>query len=287
MNILAASTIDRSERSRYNHDALRSKIELIRNLYEGSNIQLNSTSQLYELLESVEKLVDEWASGDSETTDTALLFKSLHVERISSAMQVLSSEDSRKKYLKDLLQGTLNFFEREISHAKSILWELEVCAKIRKSIPDTQLAEPDVVVNIQGQTIAIPCKKIFSEKGVPKVLSNAVSQFEKHFDFGIVAINIDDLIPAGVLLTAKTFEELGDKLHRANMIFLRNHERHFKKYLSESRIIAVIASTSLVADILDESPKFNNALQWAIWTTPELLPRHAKAIEIFREKVMS
>ena len=278
---------DRSDRYRYNHDALRNKIEVIRYLYKDSNIQLNSTSQLYELLESAEKLVDEWASGNSETTDMTLLFKSLHIERISSAMQVLNSEDSKKKYLKSLLRGTLNFFERKPSHAKSILWELEVCAKIRKSIPDTQLVEPDVVVNIEGQKIAIPCKKIFSEKGVSKVLSNAVSQFENSFEFGMVALNIDDLIPADLLLQAKTFAELGDKLHSANMIFLANHGHHFNKYLSKSRIIAAIASTSLIADILEESPKFNNALQWAIWTTPELLPQHAKAINIFRERVMS
>jgi hypothetical protein len=202
-------------------------------------------------------------------------------------MQVLSSEKLKKKYLKDLLQGSLNFFEREPSHAKSILWELEVCAKIRKTIPHTQLAEPDVVVSLQGLKIAIPCKKIFSEKGVSKVISNAVSQFENLFDFGIVAINIDDLIPADVVLKARTFEELGNKLHRANMNFLANHERHFKKYLSNSRIIAVIASTALVADITDESPKFNNAHQWAIWTTPGLLPKHKKAVEVFRNKVMS
>jgi hypothetical protein len=287
MNILPASTIDKSERHRYGHAALRSKVELIRNLYKESSIQLNSTSQLYGLLESAEELVDEWASGNSETTNMPLLFKSLHVERISNAIQVLSSEYLREKYLKDLLRGTLNFFEREPSHAKSILWELEVCTKIRKAIPDTQLAEPDVVVSLQGQEIAIPCKKIFSEKGVPKVLSNAVSQFENLFDFGIVAINIDDLIPADVLLKARTFEELNDKLHSANMIFLANHERHFNKYLSKSRIIAAIASTALVADIRDESPRFNNAHQWAIWTTPELLPAHAKAIEAFRERVMS
>ncbi len=135
-----------------------------------------------------------------------LVFKTLHIARISTAIHVLSGEDLRNKYLKDLLRGTLNFFEREISHAKSILWELEVCAKIRKAIPDTQLAEPDVVVSLKGQKIAIPCKKIFSEKGVSKVLSNAVSQFENLFDFGIVAINIDDLIPADVLLKASTFE---------------------------------------------------------------------------------
>ncbi|MHB8882518.1 MAG: hypothetical protein ACYC69_13540 [Thermodesulfovibrionales bacterium] len=282
-----ADPFSSSERRRYNHDALRSKIGLIRNLYKESNVQLKSTSQLYGLLESAEKLVDAWASGNSDTTDTALLFKSLHVERISSAVEVLSREDLRNKYLKDLLRGTLNFFERQPSHAKSILWELEVCAKIRETIPETQLTEPDVVVSLQGQKIAIPCKKIFSEKGVPKVLSNAVFQFEKMFDFGIVAINIDDLIPADVLLKAKTFEELGDKLHRANMIFLANHERYFKKYLSKSRIIAVIASTSLIADIVDESPKFNNAQQWAIWTTSELLPKHANAIDAFRKKVMS
>ncbi|GAB4508194.1 MAG: hypothetical protein Tsb0026_06430 [Sulfuricaulis sp.] len=278
---------EKSERRRYGHDALRSKIKLIRNLYKESNIQLYPTSQLHELLESAEKLVDKWVSSNSKKTNIPLLFKSLHVERISNAIEILNGEDLRKKYLKDLLRGTLNFFERGPSHAKSILWELEVCTKIRKAIPNTQLAEPDVVVTLQEQKIAIPCKKIFSEKGVPKVLSNAVSQFENLFDFGIVAINIDDLIPADVLLKARTFEELGDKLHRANMIFLANHERHFNKYLSKSRIIAAIVSTALVADIKDESPKFNNAHQWAIWTTPELLPAHAKAIEAFREKVMS
>ena len=283
MIILTENVIDRSERHRYSHGALRDKIETIRNLFNESGIQLKPTSQLYGLLESAENLADEWAGGNNETTDAALLFNSLHIDRISSAIQILSGEDLKNKYLKDLLRGTLNFFERKPSHAKSILWELEVCAKIRKAIPDTQLAEPDVVVNLQKKKIAIPCKKIFSENGVSKVLSNAVSQFENVFDFGIVALNIDDLIPADQLLTARTFKELGDKMHSFNMNFLANHERHFLKYFSNSRIIAVIVSTSLVADILDESPKFNNAFQWAIWTIQELLPRHAKVIKCFRE----
>ena len=270
-----------TERSRYNHEALRCKIELIRHLYKESNIQLNPTSQLYKLLESAEKLVDEWAK-DNKETEMALLFQFLHIERISRAIQILSGEELKEKYLKALLHGSLNFFDREISHAKSILFELEVCAKLRKTVPDTQLAEPDVVVNLQGHKIAIPCKKIFSEKGVSKILSNAVAQFEKSFDFGIVAVNIDDLIPAEVTLQARTFKELSDKMHTVNMIFLTNHERHFNRYLSTSRIIGVIASNSLVADILDELPKFNNAVEWAIWTTPGLLPKHSTAIEVFR-----
>nr|WP_067285959.1 hypothetical protein [Marinobacterium profundum] len=214
------------------------------------------------------------------------LFSTLHVERIYSGIRLLVSEKNKEKYLRDLLNGTLDFFERKESHAKSILWELEVFSKIKKVIPETNLEEPDIVVNINQISIAIPCKKTFSGNGVPKVLSKAVSQIENNHEFGIIAMNIDDLIPEAVLLKARTFQEAGDKLHAHNMEFLQLHERHFKKYLSASRIVAVIASTSMVTDILDESPKFNNFSQWAIWTIPDLKPEHEEAINQFRFKVI-
>lgn len=113
-----------------------------------------------------------------------------------------------------------------------------------------------------------------------------MSQIENIFEFGIVAINIDDLLPADRVLNARTFNELGDKLHDQNMRFLKKHERHFLKYLSKSRIIAVIVSTSIVADIHDEAPKFNNANQWAIWTVPNLKLQHQKQINDFRQRIM-
>ena len=142
------------------------------------------------------------------------------------------------------------------------------------------------MVNIDRFSIAIPCKKIFSEKGVPKVLSNAVSQIENEHEFGIVAMNIDDLAPKSVLLKASTFQEAGDKLYSQNMAFLERQERHFLKYLSASRIVAVISSTSMVTDIVNETPKFNNFSQWAIWTIPGLKPEHKKAIDEFRQNVI-
>jgi len=94
------------------------------------------------------------------------------------------------------------------------------------------------------------------------------------------------LLPENSVLNAKTFSELSDKLHSENMRFIREHERHFLKYLSTSRIIAVIVSSSTVSDIHDESPKFNNASQWAIWTVPDLKPGHKKQIDDFRQKIM-
>lgn len=280
------STVDKSFVERFNHDSITLKIDGIERIYSESNVRLNNSHQLCNLLNSARDLATEWSKGNSDKTDMSMLFNALHVERVSSAIQLLMLEKDKDKYLKDLLNGTLNFFDRSKSHAKSILWELEACTKIKRAIPETYLKEPDIVVDIDQCHIAVPCKKIFSENGVSKVLSNAVSQIEKEYEFGIVAMNIDDLIPQDVVLKARTFNELGDKLHSHNMAFFENHERHFIKYLSASRIVAVIASTSMIADISDESPRFNNFNEWAIWTIPGLNSEHKKAIDSFRDKII-
>ena len=279
--------LGKSDKQRFKHEEISVNVKGIERIYSDANIRINSSHQLIGLLSDAKELAAEWSMGDIAKTDMNKLFSALHVERIYSGIQLLETENNKEKYLKDLLNGTLNFFERDISHAKSILWELEVFTKIKKAIPETSLDEPDIVFDIDQFRIAVPCKKVFSEKGVPKVLSNAVSQIENEHEFGIVAINIDDLIPKSVLLKARTFDEAGDRLHTQNMDFLERQERHFLKYLSTSRIVAAIASTSMVTDILDESPKFNNFSQWAIWTIPGLKPNHKKAIDKFRDKVMS
>ncbi len=280
------SVTEKSDKQRFGHEAISSHISGIEDLYSSSNISINSSHQLSSLLSDAKDLASEWAIGNVGGTDMNKLFSAIHIERIHSGIKLLKLEENKEKYLKDLLNGSLNFFDRDISHAKSILWELEAYTKIKKVIPESVLDEPDVVININQLSIALPCKKTFSEKGVPKVLSNAVSQIEKRHEFGIVAINIDDLIPDSVLLKAKTFQEASDKLHAHNMDFLGRHERHFLKYLSASRIVAVVVSTSVITDILEETPKFNNFSQWAIWTIPDLKPEHQNAIDEFRSKVI-
>ena len=120
------------------------------------------------------------------------------------------------------------------------------------------------------------------------MLSNAVSQIEKNnFQFGIVAINIDDLLPEKTVLNSKTFKESADKLHNFNLQFLNRHERYFLKYFSESRIIAAIISSSIISDIHYESPKFNNLHQWTMWTVPNLNSQHQNQIKEFSQKIMT
>ncbi len=280
------SDTKRVDRQRFGHEAISAHIAGIENLYSRANLRIHRNHQLFSLLCDAKEVASVWARGSFSETDVNQFFSTLHIERIYNAVRLLDQESNKYRYLKDLLNGSLNFFDRNKSHAKSILWELEVFTKIRKVITSTALEEPDVVVDMNQISIALPCKKIFSESGVPKVLSNAVSQIEERHEFGIVAMNIDDLIPEKVLLKSRTFQEAGDRLHARNMEFLGRHERHFLKYLSSSRIVAVLASTTLVTDILDDTPKFNNFSQWAIWTIPGLNAKHKLAIDEFRQKVI-
>lgn len=274
-------------KSRLRHHDIKLKIDKIVKLYADANITINSNSQLAKLLDSVQQLSNALSCGENSKINMNLFFKALHVERVASAFEFLETEEKKNKYLNDLLNGTLDFFERKPSHAKSILWELEVWTKLKNAMFHAYLKEPDVVVNFGKSIISIPCKKIFSEKGVPKVLSEAVSQIEKSSEFGIVAMNIDDLLPGGVVLNARTFSQQADKLYNENVKFLNKHKRHFVRYFNKSRIIAAIISTSAISDIHNESPKFNNTDQWTIWTVPGLNSNHQKQIENFRQKLMA
>ena len=280
------SFTEKYEKHRSGHESISKQIASIRDLYSDSNIRISKSHPMHKILQDAEDVALIWSKGNVNKTDMNKLFSTLHVDRIHNSVKCLKFENNKNKYLKDLLNGSLDFFDRKISHAKSILWELEAYTKIKKEMPAATLDEPDVIINIDELSIALPCKKTFSEKGVEKVLSNAVSQIERRHEFGIVAINIDDLIPAGSVLKRRTFKDASDRLHAQNIDFLSRQERHFQKYLKSSRIVAVVVSTSMVADITEERPKFNNLDMWTIWTIPDLKKKHKLAINKFSEKVV-
>lgn len=205
------------------------------------------------------------------------MIKALYISRLADGIKCLENVEDRKKYLTDLLNGSLDFLEHVSSHAKSIFFELEVLTHVKSAFPKSHLAEPDIVLVMENTDIGIPCKKITSENSLQKALSKAVKQIEDNgFEFGIVAINIDDLLPEHAILKTDLFSNVLEILYKHNEDFIARHDRHFRKYLKDSRIIGVIVTTSIFADVAIDTPRFNNAFQWAIWTIPEISEKHKK-----------
>ncbi len=263
-----------------NHIAIQQQVEFIEYMFHESDVRISSQHYLFELLKEVREHFSEY-------TSIAIVIKALYISRIADAMKCLENVKNRRKYLKDLLNGSLDFLVNEPSHAKSILFELEILTHIKSAFNESYLAEPDIFVKMSEANIGIACKKITSENSLQKALSKAVKQIDNNsFEFGIVAINVDDLLlPEYSILTADTFSNVLQTLYENNEDFIARHERHFRKYLNESRIVAVIVTTSIFADVKSDSPRFNNVFQWAIWTIPEISEKHKKIMRDFRNLV--
>jgi len=239
------------------------------------------------LINNCRRLWEEWFMNRMDELNMTMLFNALHLDRVAEAVLPLRDVHNCHFYLKSICDGSLDFFKREKSHAKDIFWEIETWAILKHKLPNVSLCEPpDVLVDFGNARIGIACKKIYSETNVEKVLSEAVSQIEKNLDVGIVAVNIDDLIPADKVLKAASLEEMTRVLRGLNESFIQRHERHLRKYLASGRLISAIVSTSVISDIESERVRINNSRQWAVWTIPGLAESKDRVLKRFYECAM-
>lgn len=109
---------DATVRSRTNFLAIRTRAKEIEQIYSDAAVPLPKTSDLGRLVRNAKEL--------SERSNDEAFFPAIHLDRIADAVLPLRSITNSVDHLKALLSGSLNFFAREPSTAKNILWELEV-----------------------------------------------------------------------------------------------------------------------------------------------------------------
>lgn len=265
------------EVEKINYKEIHNQVKYIQDTFDSSAITIHPQSFLF-------KLLDNTLKNYNDSNNPYEIFGALHVNRIYSALLNLEDLVNKDKYLKDLLQGTLDFMEISQSHSKNILFELEVTGSLRKIFKNTYLDEPDIVVPFADGNVGIACKKVISENNFEKQLSKGVKQIkDNNFIFGIVAINIDNLLPAKTILNTATFSHASDILHEKNMEFINKHSKKFFKYLKENRIISVLVVSSTIVDIKDETPRFSNISQSTLWTIQELEEKHKEKVSKFKQ----
>jgi hypothetical protein len=192
------------------------------------------------------------------------------------------------KYLGALVSGSLDLLKRKKSSAKNIFWEVELWARMKKRGFDAELRDPpDILLDFRGVTIGIACKKLYSEKHVQNVLSQAVSQIEDNCDFGIAAINLDDLQPEDMILSQPSHECALEFLAQKNQEFMLRHRHVFGKYLSSGRLLSVLVSTTIVADMYKDKPKFNEAHHSTFWTIPGLPADKERPLNLFYHQLIA
>jgi len=88
-------------------------------------VRVARTCGLARLIENAKHLSDRWLT-QLEGMSIVNAFYAMHLQRVADAVLPLKAVAARKKYLRRLTAGELDFFHRGASEAKDALWELEL-----------------------------------------------------------------------------------------------------------------------------------------------------------------
>ena len=262
----SGSVLEASNRKKTNLLHVKARAKEIEDLFAAAEVTMSPTCGLAQLIGKAQTVADRWFSNQTADSSMIDVFYALHLDRLADAILPLRDVPGKEKYLNALTSGDLDCFSRQSSYAKNIFWELELWAILRTSCPSATLEDPpDIVLPLAGGTLGIACKKIYSENNVEKVLSEAVGQVEADFSVGVVALNLDELIPPETVLRVKNKAEMDRFLHKHTDQFVARHERHFRKYLSSGRLVSALVSVSVIAHVLEWKVQFNNARSSLAW----------------------
>lgn len=283
----SGSISETANRKSINFLQAKARAEEIEELFASAKVTLSPTCGLAQLIANSKSVADRLLTNQTNDSSMIDVFYMLHLDRLADAILPLRDVVNNKKYLSAFTSGEVDCFNRQSSYAKDIFWELELWTFLKRRCLSAVLEDPpDIVLPLSGGTLGIACKKIYSEKNVEKVLSEAVSQVEDKFDVGVVALNVDELIPSGTVLRVANKKEMDYFLHKHIDEFVARHERHLRKYLSSGRLVSALVSVNVIAHVLEWKIEFNNARSSLVWTIPSLDPDKEALLKQFRNVVV-
>jgi hypothetical protein len=254
----------------HSYAAIKANAVMFFELCSQHGFSVQPGSHLKGIFDQVVELSDSLLTNSNEGMNFKNLLGTLQMARISNAALSIRDSECVCVYLKNLLDGSLDLLARERSKAKDTLWEIELLNVFKENGVEARLDEPDLRIEFPEGSIGVACKKLYSEANVAKVLSGAVKQIEQHGSCGLVALNIDDLLPKNTVLREATMDRMVATLSTRVDEFIRRHERHLRRYLLPGRTIAALVSCATIADVATASPQFMNARQSIIWQVPGL-----------------
>ncbi|WP_434110105.1 hypothetical protein [Paraburkholderia caffeinilytica] len=263
-----ATVVDRALIDTY--EEIAAKAQLVREVLQKRNVKLGNGSALSQLLNQADILSREWVAQRVPTI--RVLSEAAYVNRLADAITYLPEEPGIREALRRMAGSVMQPDDRSNSQGKDALWEVVLLADIRKNGLAGKAAEPDIVVNFGNGDYPIACKKIWSENGVEKHVRKGAKQLEPFANGGIIALNLDDLTPAGHVIaqpermTAKKF------LDDFNMDFINRHRNILQRAITDGKCDGFIISTTAAAVLSNEETAFNLVTQSSLWHLKEAPP---------------
>ncbi|TVL97097.1 MAG: hypothetical protein CV087_22860 [Candidatus Brocadia sp. WS118] len=256
--------------------------ETVHELY--TKYKLTISNDLATLCKSAHDLSEKWEAKKTYELSPNVLWEALALNRVANALLALDGHSRAHELLKKLSDGRISMLKHVRSFARDTFWEVEVWNYIKRAGLNADLIDPpDIIWTADARETGIACKRVYSEKNIEKILSEAIKQIEATPGFGIAAFQLEDVrIPEGKFLSKITQAEAAEVLQEINLEFLKEHERHFLKYFSKDRLTAALAATSCIVLVEDIQ---NVATEWSVWTHPDLSVEHKARVTQLYEAI--
>ena len=232
----------------------------------GRGITVNPASVLANHIKKAERLTKEWEAGETADGWRERQFAMLQLNRICDAMLTVETDPEAQECLARIARSDLQLLLHERSEGKDALFELELLDYLRRNGAVARMAEPDLSAVMPFGNYPIACKKINSIKNFEKQLSSACRQLKPFKGEGLIALNLDVLIPEGTYLQKETGAQAKAQLHAMLNHFRQQHIAKIQKVVSSAKCDGILFSVSAAANVMQMKPRLHYLNQTDFWT---------------------
>lgn len=245
------------------------KAGLARLIFQRRGIAVDAQSVLSQIFDQAEALAETTQSGSPAGIGIQQLIAAMHANRISDAILGVAEEALAQELLIRIAKKDMDLALRIASQGKDALWELELLAFLRRKGAHAWLQEPDIVVSLDGTEYPIACKKINSDSGTANQVRSACKQLRNFGAQGIVALNIDELVPENKVLRGPAFVSTGLHLQKVAEDYLDRHRLNLQKAVAGEKCDAIIISITALAEIVGSKPRWNYQTETMFWSVSD------------------
>lgn len=245
------------------YEEIAAKAQLVRTVFAARGLKIRNGSALSQLLSQADRLSRAWR--EQRVSGIQVLCEAAHVNRLADAVSSLPDEPGIQEALKRMAGSVMQPDDRSFSPGKDMLWEVVLLAELRQRGLRAWAGEPDIMVDFGSGDYPIACKKIWSENNVENQIKKGGKQLAPFGNGGIVALNLDDLIPAGHLVRQPDMAAATDFMSEFNLAFVERHRGVLQRAIVNGRCDGFIISTTANALLTDEETQFNLVSQTSLW----------------------
>lgn len=228
------------------YQVVSQRIEEVRRLFAERRVKFHRDSVLAMMFRTADKLAKAVLEGNRTAPINDVLTIS-NANSIAEAILAVQSDKEAQLCFKRIAGDDMDLSQRNRSMGKDYFWELACLQLLRKHHFAALLKEPDIMMDLDGLAYPVACKKIYSENGVGAQLKKGADQLNDHGYGGLIAINIDDLLPANFWLQDQSHKEAFIALDAFNQQFIENHKSVLRRYVAPGRADGVLVATSGLA----------------------------------------